>query len=182
MQRSAVGTTIGMNDIKERRLNELTLQSHAGLYVGDCVPFYFCPRSVMLYVISRGNNPNLSYTGGQGQVVHLEADLQDVVAWADASHHKWAFTTSNAGSYHFADFSRMGDLSRINWAAVAANDWRDPDIKEGKQAEFLLEHSFPWQLVSRIGVHSRKTQIQTRAVLQGATHQPPVQIIPDWYY
>ena len=49
-----VGTMIGMNSIKQRRLNELTLASHRGLYVGQCVPFYFCARSVMLYVISRG--------------------------------------------------------------------------------------------------------------------------------
>jgi CxxC-x17-CxxC domain-containing protein len=38
-----------MNKIKERRL-KLPLSSHFNLFVGDCVPFYFCPRSVMLYV------------------------------------------------------------------------------------------------------------------------------------
>ncbi len=37
----AAGTTIGMNTIKQRRLTELTLDSHPGLYVGQCVPFYF---------------------------------------------------------------------------------------------------------------------------------------------
>ena len=45
---SPPGTTIGMNGIKQRRLNELTLNSHPDLHVGDCVPFYFCPRSIML--------------------------------------------------------------------------------------------------------------------------------------
>lgn len=44
------GTTIGMNLIKERRRTN-ALRSHSGLCVGDCVPFYFCPRSVMLYLI-----------------------------------------------------------------------------------------------------------------------------------
>ncbi len=33
------GTTIGMNNIKQRRLQELTLASHPDLHVGDCVPF-----------------------------------------------------------------------------------------------------------------------------------------------
>jgi len=47
-ERQPVGTTIGMNDIKQRRLSELRLSSHRHLYVGACVPFYFCPRSVML--------------------------------------------------------------------------------------------------------------------------------------
>lgn len=59
-------TTIGMNSIKERRLNELTLDSHPGVRVGQCVPFYFCPRSIMLYVIYRANHDELAYRGGQG--------------------------------------------------------------------------------------------------------------------
>jgi len=40
---NAAGTTIGMNSIKQRRLQELTLASYPDLHVGDCVPFYFCP-------------------------------------------------------------------------------------------------------------------------------------------
>ena len=71
-----------MEDIKRRRLTELRLNSHPDLFVGDCVPFYFCPRSVMLYVISRANHPQLSYRGGQGSIVHLQADLRSTVAWA----------------------------------------------------------------------------------------------------
>lgn len=47
-KKSFLGTTIGMGKIKERRMNELTLDSYPDLYVGDCVPFYFCPRSIML--------------------------------------------------------------------------------------------------------------------------------------
>jgi hypothetical protein len=72
---------IGMNNIKQRRLTELTLDSHPGLYVGQCAPFYFCPRSVMLYLIHK-RNPELAYKGGQEPIVHLEADLRDAVAWA----------------------------------------------------------------------------------------------------
>ena len=79
-QRPSSGTTIGMNDIKQRRLHKLRLSSYPELYVGSCVPFYFCPRSVMLYVIYQGNHQELSYRGGQGPIVHLEADLRQTVA------------------------------------------------------------------------------------------------------
>lgn len=180
IQRRVAGTTIGINNIKHRRLNVLTLTSHPGLYVGDCVPFYFCPRSVMLYVIYRGNNPDLSYRGGQAQIIHLEADLYNVVAWAKGANHNWAFTTSNAGSNYFHDYSDLADLDKINWEAVVAKQW--VNYKEYKQAEFLIEHSFPWMLIERIGVASRTTQINVQTALQNATHRPPVNIIPDWYY
>ena len=39
VEQPGLGTTIGMNNIKQRRLTELTLTSHPGLYVGECVPF-----------------------------------------------------------------------------------------------------------------------------------------------
>ena len=65
----------------------MTINSHPSLCVGDCVPFYFCPRSVMLYVISMRNHAELSYQGGQEPIVHLEADLYDVVAWANGVNH-----------------------------------------------------------------------------------------------
>jgi len=81
-RRSCPGTTIGMNKIKERRRTRLRLTSHPDLFVGDCVPFYFCPRSVMLYLISRGNHPEISYQAGQEPIVHLVANLKRVIEWA----------------------------------------------------------------------------------------------------
>ena len=70
-RRARPGTTIGMSSIKRRRLM-YQLNSHRGLRVGECVPFYFCSRSIMLYVIHMANSPELDYRGGQGPIVHLE--------------------------------------------------------------------------------------------------------------
>ena len=70
--RSDAGTMIGIPGIKERRLRNV-LGKYPELCVGDCVPFYFCPRSVMLYVIHKGNHSALTYKDGQERIVHLEA-------------------------------------------------------------------------------------------------------------
>lgn len=125
------GTTIGMNDIKERR-RQLRLTSHRDLRVGECVPFYFCPRSVMLYVIRQANHPKLTYRGGQNPIVHLEADLRRTVTWAEEQELRWAFTLSNAGSYYFEDRCDLRQLDQIDWDAVNAVNWQR--CKEGKQA------------------------------------------------
>ena len=172
------GTTIGMNHIKQRRL-QLELDSHPGLHVGECVPFYFCPRSVMLYLISR-RPPDLAYTDGQGPIVHLEADLHATVQWANAQAKRWAFTLSNAGSYYFEDRADLARLNEINWDAVAARIWSS--CKEPKQAEFLLEQSFPWHLIERIGVQSRQIYTQVANVLPAQGHRPTVELRPEWYY
>jgi len=174
------GTTIGMNSIKQRRLQELRLASHPDLHVGDCVPFYFCPRSIMLFIIRQANHPELDYQGGQGPILHLQADLQASVAWATANQRRWAFTLSNAGSYYFEDRCDLRQLDQLDWKAIQTNQWKE--CKEGKQAEFLMERSFPWHLIESIGVFSVPIHRQVTNIVQAATHKPPVTIKSAWYY
>ncbi|MGR2838879.1 DUF4433 domain-containing protein [Vibrio vulnificus] len=174
------GTTIGMNTIKQRRLTELTLDSHPDLYVGQCVPFYFCPRSIMLYVIHRADSDELAYKGGQGPIIHLQADLNATVQWAQQQGHRWAFTLSNAGSYYFEDRSDLAQLHELDWPAIYARQWQG--CKEGKQAEFLIEQNFPWHLVEEIIVQSPVIHQQVVNMLQMAAHRPPVTINSNWYY
>ncbi|WP_457653267.1 type II toxin-antitoxin system toxin DNA ADP-ribosyl transferase DarT [Rhodocaloribacter sp.] len=179
-RRRPPGTGIGMNAIKLRRLEELQLTSRPGLYVGQCVPFYFCPRSVMLYLLHQGNHPELSYRGGQAPIVHLVADLHEAVVWAESEGLRWAFTLSNAGSYYFEDRCDLARLHEIDWKAVQARDWQT--CKEGKQAEFLVEHRFPWHLVQYIGVYSERYLNLVRAAVNAGSHRPLVKIRRDWYY
>jgi hypothetical protein len=87
---------VGMSEIKRRRLEELEVDCQPGTKVGDYVPFYFCPRSIMLFLLHRGNHPDVTHRGGQRPIVHLEADLHAVVAWADSVPRRWAFSNGNA--------------------------------------------------------------------------------------
>jgi hypothetical protein len=63
---------------------------------------------------------------------------------------------------------------------VQATNWRE--CKEGKQAEFLIERQFPWELISRIGVISRQVSDQVNTALEDAAHKPRIEIKPEWYY
>jgi ssDNA thymidine ADP-ribosyltransferase, DarT len=172
-------TNIGMASIKATRLAK-SVPCHPGTFVGDYVPFYFCPRSVMLYVLHMGNNPGLTYTGGQGAIVHLEADVGEVIKAATKS--RWAFTLGNASARYAIFHADKADLKLINWPAVAADDWRDALVQNGKQAEFLVHNRFPWRLVARIGVNSAAIKAKVEAALQSAKKQPPVTVEPTWYY
>ena len=178
-QQARPGTTIGMSTIKQRRLTNRVI-CRPGLCVGDCVSFYFCPRSVMLYVIHRADSDGLLYRGGQGPIVHLEADLHETVDWAGRHRRRWAFTLSNAGSRYFQDRCDLTQLSEIEWDAVQARNWQGRT--DGKQAEFLLERSFPWTLVRHVGVRSVQVQEQVQDAIQEAEHRPMVALRRDWYY
>jgi hypothetical protein len=173
---------VGMSSIKKRRLEKLIVKCHPPTKVGEYVPFYFCPRSIMLYLIYMANHPELAYRGGQGPILHLVADVQDVVAWAETNGRRWAFSASNAGAGYTNFFSRLDQLVNVNWDAVEATDFRDADVKEGKQAEFLLHESFPWSLVESIGVHDAAVARAVIQQLDGLSHQPPIAIQRGWYY
>lgn len=181
MKQGGPAASIGLNTIKERRLR-LPVKCHPGDCVGDYVPFYFCPRSVMLFVIHCGNHPDLTYHGGQDPIVHLEADLEEVLDWAESEGRRWAFSLSNAGAYYTEFRNRREQLHEIDWEAVAATDFRDPEVKEGKQAEFLVHEFFPWRLVRRIGVRSQMIYRRASQALASARHQPLLEIIPSWYF
>jgi hypothetical protein len=90
---------VGMSTIKQRRLHEIEVSCYPGTKVGQYVPFYFCPRSIMLYILHRGNHLEITYTGGQQPIIHLQADLYSVIQWADSQGVNWAFSDRNAGAY-----------------------------------------------------------------------------------
>jgi ssDNA thymidine ADP-ribosyltransferase, DarT len=185
IERGGPEVEVGMSNIKKARLAR-PVECHPGLMVGGCVPFYFCSRSVMLYLLHMSNHPDLGWREGQEPIVHLEADLREAVAWADHNRRRWAFSLSNARAV-YAEFRRdLDNLGEIDWGAVAANTWSGNgvpvDTKENKQAEFLVDRSFPWRLVTRIGVLSRRMFGEVQDVLATARHKPKVEIRSNWYY
>lgn len=180
IEQNLLGTTIGMNKIKNRRLRELTLNSYPDLYVGYCVPFYFCPRSIMLYMFYQNNHLDIDYLGGQEPIVHLVFNLRNVVDWANQNRQRWVFTGSNAGSRYFNDYCDLQELNALNWDAINTNDWSN--CKEEKQAEFLVEKSVSWHLVEEIGVYSLEQYNNVCTIIASALHKPPIKVKREWYY
>lgn len=182
IRRGGPARTIGMSSIKRRRVEELWVDRHPGTKVGDYVPLYFCPRSVMLYVIHMANHPELAYRGGQAPIVHLEADLHRVIQWADDNGRPWAFSLSNAGA-RYAEFrNQVNELDELDWDAMRNHIFRDPEVKEAKQAEFLVHETLPFGLFDRIGVRSQRMVDRAEAALQGLDPCPAIEIRAQWYY
>ncbi len=134
----------------------------------------------MLYVIHRANHPELDYRGGQEAIVHLEANLRHCTEWANQVGVRWAFTLSNAGSGYCEDRAELNQLDKLDWTAINARNWQVH--KEGKQAEFLVEKYFPFELITQIGVKSRQILRKVESVLQAADHKPLMNIRAEWYY
>lgn len=173
---------IGMPTIKSRRLNNIDVSCNTGTKVGDYVPFYFCPRSIMLFIFHKKNHPDLPYRGGQEPIVHLQADMGKCAKWATESSRPIAFSTSNAGSFTADFYKRRADLEKIDWQAVNTHDFQGREVQERKQAEFLIFKTFPWSLVEHIGVFDQNTEVLARQAVKTATHQPSIRIEKSWYF
>jgi len=76
----------------------------------------------------------------------------------------------------------MSYLHELDGDAIASTDFRDPNVKEGKQAEFLVYGFFPFDLVERIGVHRADVGNNVRSVLAKSGYTPRVEMRDDWYF
>lgn len=136
----------------------------------------------MLYVLHKGENPELTYRGGQEPIIHLVADVHETINWAECNHLRWAFTLTNAGSRFFEDRSSLSELNQVDWSAVNAWQWDDPKIKDAKQAEFLVEGRFPWCLVIGIGVYNEAAFRHVSQMIRRRDQSPKVKVLEQWYY
>ncbi|NQW24567.1 MAG: DUF4433 domain-containing protein [SAR202 cluster bacterium] len=172
---------VGMSTIKQRRLT-LPVRTAPTTFVGDYVPFYLCERSIMLYILYRGNHPELTYKGGQGPMVHLMADLQATAEWAKDEQQLWSFTDGNASARYTNFYDDLDDLDEVNWEAVTNRDFRDSVVQEGKQAEFLVHEFFPWHLIEKIAVINSTYAGKVHDAINGAEDIPAVSVERSWYY
>lgn len=170
--RGFANTNIGHRHIKQRRLGTLVRTRHGGT-LGDYVPFNFCPRSVMLYVV---NNGHQDYRGGQADVVHLVSSVSTAVGLG----RPWAFTDRHAELAHALHFDDLSKLDQVPWHVMSERYWSA--VREERQAEFLVHEFFPWPAIIGIGTMTPTVEAKVQQILLGQAHQPRVATRGDWYY
>jgi ssDNA thymidine ADP-ribosyltransferase, DarT len=172
---------IAHQHIKQRRANRRVPTCNKGT-LADYVPFYFAPRSPMLYSISRGQVEG--YTEGQQPVLHLVSSAEAVAAAGEP----YTWTEGHAEMAFSEFYEGLADLpDKIDWEVMKATYWNDNpplivDRKRKRQAEFLVYRFFPWALFSTIGVINETARDEVLQMLHGAAHQPEVLVHRNWYY
>jgi hypothetical protein len=152
-----------------------------GGVIRDYVGFYFGPRSPMLYRIHTGWNVAKV---DQSLIVYLESTAQAVAA----ANLGFVYTERHSLARVAAWRDALSDLDLVDFDIAYAEVWKNtpdlPDRQERKQAEFLVHQQLPWDLVTRIGVHSAAVVGQVNALLDShpSCHRPRVAALPAWYY
>lgn len=172
---------IAHQNIQDRRATIPVHCSQRGT-LHDYVPFYFAPRSPMLYTISKGNVEN--YTEGQDPVIYLVSEAE-IIAYSALP---FAFTDGHPLITYVQFYENINHLEFIDWKVMECKYWgstpEDPNRKCRRQAEFLVHHFLPWQFIIEIGVINPIYKSRVETILQNIKNidYPPVTVYRNWYY
>lgn len=160
--------------------------------IHDYVPFYFAPRSPMLFTIDRGNVPGCPWR--QADIVHLETTVERIVARGLS----FVFYDRNATLDYSKPFTSLADLdAAVAWDLITESPrldgyckyWKsDPfnpryaDRMERRQAEFLVKARMPIDCLTRMGVIDPARKAEVEGILKAAGITVRVDVMRDWYF
>lgn len=168
---------VGEARIEEQRRHRFVPCDPGGT-VGNYVPFYYAPRSPMMFSISHGNVP--TWHGGCKELIYLVTTLERLSEEGCVL----IFTDRNAVlkiARFSADVDEMGGFT--DWELMRAVWWRntdeEPDRRERRQAECLVLDRVPFAVFQEIVVHDEAVAKQAQGALTGLS--VPVVVRADWY-
>ncbi|NPV00880.1 MAG: DUF4433 domain-containing protein [Brevinematales bacterium] len=171
---------IAYEGIQDRRSHTMVPFSPYG-NLHQYVPFYFCPRSPMLYAIHKNNVPQ--YPKGEESIIHIVTSIAKIIEFD----RPFIFTDGHAVMKLSDFYENISELDILDWEVINNNYWADTeddnDRKRRKQAEFLVYEFLPFFAIQKIGVYNNIIEKKVREIVK--THPQyslQIEIRPEWYY
>lgn len=169
--------SIGSGDIISKR-DKFEVPINPNGVLSDYVPFYFAPRSPMLYSV----NINPSITTTQKEIIYLVTKASII---ADNSL-QYMFTDGHAIMGFTAYYDRLEDLEKVDWEVMRLKYWSDTpednDRKRRRMAEFLVHNYVPIDCIKMIGVYDETMKKKVEDLVLQAQKNIIVQVRKNWYY
>lgn len=175
-------TDAAHGSLKELRRNKQVDVASGGV-LADYVPFYFAPRSPMLFSIKCGNTEYGRVGRGQAGMIHLVCRLETLARDFPGG---WCFIDAHV-TRAWAQFGESLDKldERVDFDVMTAEYWDSPDeVRAARQAEFLVYGVVPWEYVEMIVVISDDVAREVEAIVadSGTDHHPEVHARPPGTY
>ncbi|OQP66081.1 hypothetical protein A3860_14680 [Niastella vici] len=147
--------------------------------IGDYVPFYFTPCSIMLYNILTGYGIDKV---APEDIIFLCCTVEAVTKCGN----DFFFTDGQANTAITEHYNDLVDLGKIDWDVIKSKDFRktadDVDRQRRYQAEFLIKHFVPTTCISAIVVYNEKCANFVKKELEKAGSLIPVHIKKSYYF
>jgi hypothetical protein len=163
-----------------------------GGIVHDYVPFYFAPRSPMLYAIHGGQVANCQWR--QQDIIYFETTVDQALV-GDKPFVFYDRNATLAFSIAHTDLTQLD--TAVAWDLFTEapcldgfckywqnrpSDVRYVDRMERRQAEFLIYRGVALSQMTRIGVFDAGRQQQAQVILTQYGVNLPVDVMPSWYF
>lgn len=141
----------------------------------EYVPFYFAPRSPMLYVLCMQQIP-------QNDIVYFMTNKEMIQQHCSS----FVFTDAHAIRRLTNFYTQLSDLNKIDWELMKASQWADtdddPNRKARRQAEFLVYNEVPLSACLGFAVYSNSAKRKVEEMLQEADISLPVAVRKSFYF
>ncbi|WP_460971565.1 DUF4433 domain-containing protein [Spirosoma migulaei] len=129
------------------------------IMLGSFIPFYFCVRMPMLYVMQNGGNFAEKATPPQ-DIIYLACSLINIINSKITYYFSDGHATDNLTSFY--DKTKIHDLpSIIDWNSIKSSYWggqENLNIKRKKQAEFLTSRDLDPELIIGFGCYNNEAK------------------------
>jgi len=170
---------IGDSSLIEFR-KEILAPDPPGGTLSEYIPFYFGPRSPMLYQIASGWEDIQKYP--QEEIIYYISSLNEI----KSAKLKYFFTDGHARSKTSTAYTNDSDLERLDWNVIYSSTWRSDESdlrrKEKKQSELFVKEYVPFHCVQHIGVYNKLAEQKVLSLLSTHHIEVPVRISPQKLY
>ncbi len=132
--------------------------------IGDYVPFYFTPKSMMLYNIITGYRAPLVPKRQREEILVVRCLIDTL-----ATHETWFFTDGQGNDAVTNHFNDLADLGQLDWASIQHSNFSksDGDFDRARryQAEFLVYQQVPIAHIESLNVYNQVAADHVKGLL-----------------
>jgi len=151
--------------------------------IGDYVPFYFTPKSMMLFNIITGYRAPVVPKRSRNEILVIRCLITDLTKLT-----KWFFTDGQANIKDgtVKHYNRLSHLPEIDWESIQQSNFTksdgDYDRPRRYQAEFLVHSKVPLKAIESLNVYNQQAADYVNEVINENNINLAVNIQPQYFF
>jgi len=171
---------IGNPEIIDVRSETLVKIEGYGM-IGDYVPFYFTPKSIMLYNIITGYWHPKVLKRNRSEIVVIRCFIEKL-----AQLPKWFFTNGQGNDMVSKHYNDLSKIDVVDWDIIHHSDFSkndgDYDRPRRYQAEFLVYEKVPLDAIESLNVYNQQAADYVNNILSKTGVELAVNIVPQYFF
>jgi hypothetical protein len=171
---------IGNPEIIDIRSNTTVRIDNYGM-IGQYIPFYFTPKSIMLYNIITGYRHPVVRKRNRNDILIIRCLIHEL-----ATLPQWFFTDGQGNDMASGHYNNITDLQQIDWNCIQQSTFSksvdDYDRPRRYQAEFLVYKEVPLNKIESLNVYDQQAADYVNALLIKNNINLAVNIQPQYFF